>query len=288
MVDDKNKIINYYNSYYNMLKRTYDFLGYKLKYNYCDKEFLNEMKKYASIPIPDDFQVSYIDVQYNFYDCFLNILNDFNNEELMELFKNLYSKTNIVDDSNLDINECRSFIIPSNDNSYNYLINIPKDYSQTNILYAALAHEFAHFFTMVNNQNQELYEYSEVLSIFFEYLMYEYITPFFGYQFFVNNRLAALKNNFSDLKDDLRYANNPHYLDIPSDMYSLPLADAISYSDGLEYVLLLIDKMNCDNKKDVYNSMAKVALGLSTFSQEAKRFDIDTSSYNNIKKLIKK
>ena len=285
---DREKLAKHYTLYNRMLKKTYDSLGYKLKYDYNNKKYLNRIEKLASIPISDDYLFAYIDVPYSFIDCLSSVLSNFDNEELMNLFTAMYLDTTIdLDDTMSDIGECRANVSATPDGKFDFTIKIPEDYKNTNILYAALLHEYAHFSTMIKNINSDYYEYSEVLSMFFEYLMYENITPSLGYQFFINNRVTALKETLSDLKDDLLFAKSPSYLEIPFDTYKLPIASALSYSDGFEFVLSLIERMDFDSK-EVYKSMSKIALGLSTCEIESKKLDIDTSSYKNIKKLIKK
>lgn len=269
-----------------MLKNLYNAGNYKLKYDYTDKKVLGSIQDLASLEIPYFYEQFYTKVNYPFLDYLSVVLSSFDNEELINFFASIYLKTKVIYDKNLDIDDCKASMSIGKNGNLTFSVHLPELDHNTNTLYAAFIHELAHFSMMLGNSKKDYYEYSEVPSMFFEYLMYEGITPSYGYSFFVNNRMSSLKNGLSDIKSDLVFAENPGFLCLSQDVYQLPLASAISYPEGVEYVLNLIDLMK-SNEKDVYKSISKIILGESTCREEAKRLDIDTSKYKKIKKLTK-
>jgi hypothetical protein len=147
-------------------------------------------------------------------------------------------------------------------------------------------HELSHF-SMIYGACSDYYEYSEALSMFFEYMMLEECNKGKGYEDFINNRLSLLRSTFSDISGDLYFAMNPNYLGIGCKNYSYPLASNISYPESFEYVLNLIDRRK-EDKEYVDSKLGLLLYRKISLDSVAKDLDFDTSKHEKVRKLIKK
>ena len=107
-----------------------------------------------------------------------------------------------------------------------------------------------------------------------------------GFPYFINNRLVLLNDTCEDLRDDLYYANNPHFLGIDEENYEGVLSANNAYLESLEYVLNLIEREKQDSRT-VNKSISRILQGESTCVDEAKKLDIDTTCHKQLRKVIK-
>lgn len=257
---------------------------YKLMYDYQNPIFLERISKLVENEIPINYSFKLHPVFVPFNNFFENLLIKFNDERVSKFFKYVFQNCNIKSNDKLNIYESKSIIKSSKNGETSFNIEI-SDVSCVDILAVELIHELTHFYS-VYKKTYDALEYSEVLPMFFEYLMYQEIYNEQGEDIFVNNRLFMLKENFGNLKETLNYAVNPSYLKIDTKFYSEVLASDLCYIDSFEFVLSLISKSK-ENKEEVNRIIGNILSGTTTCIEEAKRKEIDTSSYKNIKKLIK-
>lgn len=283
MALDKEKIrINYLNRNA-LLKRTFDCCGFTLKYDYTDDKNIDKFARIVSHKIPSNYQLFDQKEETPFVEHYLSVLYEFGNEKLYDLMTMYYLKTNVLKDKNKTIEDCRGGISKNENNENIYSINGP-DQDNTSLLYASYIHELFHFPQLIQRNNKEYYEYSEVISMYFEYLMYEELFPNMGYSVFVNNRLSLLDDLRNDFCDDIITRRNYEFFKIPKETFSILLADYASYYEGIEYVLNLIE-LNKSDPKEVKNMIARVLFDRSSCKIEAEKHGINTLGCN---KLIKK
>ena len=275
----KNERIYYFLSQDQFLKKTFNACNYKLKYDYTNDYFLKKVDSLVSNKVPNKYHYICHNVDSSFLDCFSEILDDINDEELLNYLSLIFTNTDICKDNDIDYDDIESKIIKDNYGNLEFKVIIPNAESDSNVLYAALIHELIHFPQLIS-ESEKIYENSEVLSMYFEYLMYEKLVPGYGLDIFINNRLISLKNVFKILKSDLYYAINPDILNIKNDKYSLVLASYISYIEGIEQTLNLIE-----NKIQGKN-LSSVLLNRIPLEDILENYNAD-GDYIHIKKLLK-
>lgn len=285
MIYAEDKIKNMYIKNNKKLQQTFDSCHFILKYDYTSDKMLNKIDSLLENQKSSNKEFIDLDVEKPFYEYFFEILDEFDSDKIFNLMSAFYFKTEILKDKNKTIEDCSSRVDLDIDKQFVYSINAPDQEKDTSMLYASYAHELIHFPQLIRKKNYEYYEYSEVLSIFFEYLMYDKISHGKGNKILLNNRIKQLYSNKSDLENDLYYAQNNHVLNLPRDTFSLLLANYISYYDGLEYVLHLIDYYH-DNKKKISDLVYRVLFDESSMKKEAEKLRIDTSSHSRILKII--
>ena len=284
-MDQMESLQKYYSYYSDFLKKTVDSVGYILKYNYDNPKVLQKIYELSNINIPFDYKLKLKKEDKDFILCLSTMLSQFDNDMIGNFFETVFPLTSFVFDESLSIEDSKATIIKDNE-EFSFTITLPKNIGDSNLSYSSIAHELTHF-SMIYGNIKDYYEYSEALSMFFEYMMYEVCNKGEGYNDFVNNRLALLKNCFSLMKDDLYFAMNPHYLGISRKNYELPLASQMSYPESLEYTLNLIDRRS-EDKEYVDDQIAKLLYREKSLESVSKSLDFDTSEHNKILSLVKK
>jgi hypothetical protein len=275
----------YYSYYSDFLSKTIMSVGYILKYNYNNPKVLQKIYELTNTKIPFDYSVTSKEENRDFVTCLCELLSTIDNDMIGDFFEKLYPETTFIYDENLTIEDSKATIIKDGED-FSFTIKLPKIDQETNLSFASKMHELAHF-SMIYGDVKDYYEYSEALSMFFEFLMYEICDDKEGYKDFISNRMALLRNSFSGIRDDLYFAMNPHYLGISKKKYELPLASQMSYPESLEYALNLIDRRD-EDKEYVYKQIAELLYRTKTLDSVAKTLDIDTSKYEKILSLTKK
>ena len=283
MAIDKEKLKLYYINKDKLLKRTYDFCGFVLKRDYTDDKIIDKISNLLSHKIPSNYQLIDQKEKKPFVENYFNVLYDFDNEKLYDLMTMYYLKTNVLKDKNITIEDCIGGIRFGENNEEIYSINSP-DQDDTSLLYASYIHELFHFPQLIQRKNKECYEYSEVVSMYFEYLMYEELFPNMGLNVFVNNRLYHLEDLRLDFIDDVIARRNYEYFNLPKETFSILLGSYMSYYEGIEYVLNLIE-LNKNDPKEVKKMITRILFDNSSCKKEAEKHNIETSSFS---KLIKK
>ncbi len=286
-MSEQEKMQNYYISYNNYLKKSAVALGSILKYDYKDKEFLKKLKDIICAAIPIEYQKEQFLVNRPFSYYLSKVIFDFNSDIVIEYFGRVLSVVQIVDkDPDLELEDCIGRFYKDSNDMLEYKIFIPKTDFPSNLLYTAMMHELSHFY-MIYAKQEDFYEYSEVLSMFFEFLMHKAINEEKGYNDFINCRMEMLGNMNRDGKDDINYALNPSILKLQRSTYAYPLATSVSYIEGLEYVLKLLDRRE-EDRPLVDEVINRVLLGEMNFRDVASILDIDSSNYDKINKLLVK
>ena len=279
---NKTDMANYYIKLNNRLANLCMNCHFQLKYNY-DSDKYRELSRLVSIPIPESYQSSAIEVVNPFLDNLVGLLEKIDDEIIRSFFIKVYSITKFKED-NLPVSECSSKIVVDN-GDYALQVFVPKREVETNLVHAAIMHELAHFSLLYSNK-PEFLEYSEVLSMFYEYLMHKEISDFFGDKLFIDNRMDMMRKTFSDLEQDLHFARRPELLGINKRFYRLPIAESVSYIDSLEYVLNLKDRRQ-EDKSYVDKHLGRIIIGEETFGELEKDLDFDVSKHEKILSLIK-
>ena len=281
---DKESIIKYFINFSNMKKKTFDAINYKLKYDYEDQEFLKSILDFSETSVPNTGEVNNREDR-SFVECLSHLLSEFDDERALHFFINVCSCTNINEIKDMLMEDSSSRII-KNGNTVSMEMYVPKTEFTSDNLYSVITHEMTHF-SMILGNCRDYYEYSEALSIFFEYLMFKTCNEKEGYDNFVYNRLPYLKSNFEDLNDDLFFAMNPQFLGIDESIDTLPLASNLTYPESFEYALNLIDRRN-EDKKTVDKEIVKLLYREKTLQDVAATLDFDTKGYAKTLKLLKK
>lgn len=286
-MSEQEKMRNYYIFYSMYLKKCADALGSQLKYDYKDKEVLKKIRDIMCSSIPSEYKKNGFLVNEPFSYYLSKVIFDFDSDVVVEYFGRALSMVQIIEDKDLDLEDCKSgFYKDLNDDRLEYKIHIPQCDFPSNLLYTAMIHELGHF-NMIYAKQGDFYEYSEILSMFFECLMHEAINEGNGYNDFVNCRMVMLGNMNRDGKDDIHYALNPSLLKLQKSIYAYPLAASVSYIEGLEYVLKLLDR-RVEDRPLVDEVINRVLLGEMNFRDVSSILDIDSSKYDKVNKLLVK
>lgn len=284
-MSEQERMQNYYDSYNKYLKKCVEALGYKLKYDYKDKEFLMKLRDIMCTQVPLEYQKNQFMVDEPFSHYLYKVIFDFDSDIVIDFFSRALSMVQIIEDPSLDLEDCKSgFYKDLKNDRLEYKISIPKSDFPSNLLYTAMMHELSHF-NMIYAKQGDFYEYSEVLSMFFEYLMHEAINEGKGYDDFINCRMEMFKNMNQDGKEDINYALNPSLLKLEKSIYAYPLATSVSYIEGLEYVLNLLDR-RAEDRSLVDEVINRVLLGEMNFKDVSCILDIDSSKYDKVNKLL--
>ncbi len=283
-MDITNKFSNYYISYNKIKKEVFSKTNLKLKYNYCDINVLEKVHNVTSINIPKQYTNTERKVNSSFIDYLSIIIAEMDNEKILEYFEKVLeiSRFNY---SEIDMDESMSRIISKN-NELLFDVVLPKRKENTDLLSAATIHELSHFSLFLSKDKKDVYEYSEVLPFFFEYMMYSAIHKEKGKNKFISNRMKMIEDNINDLETDLFYAMHPNYLGINPENYEYSIASALTYIESFEYVLQLINLKEKD-KDIIYDEIGKMLIGESTLERSAKKMDINIDDYKNIYKLCR-
>ena len=272
----------------NKLKqKTFQNGHFKLKYDYTANETLNRLAARYENQHFNNRDYMDMGVKRPFCDTFLEILDSFDSDKIFNLLSRIYCSTEIVSKPNLFIEDMITDIEVNRDtNELRYRIIGPEQEKDTAMLYASYAHELLHIPQLLRKRYYEYYEYSEVLSMYFEYLVYDKISHGNGKKMFLNNRIKQLNMNKSDYEDDLSIAKNNHLLEADRDLFSLQLAEDVSYYEGLEYALALIDYTNEHGKKKMGDIIYRVLYDQSSMKDEAEKLKIDTSKCSRLLKMF--
>ncbi len=286
MAIERDQLKQYYIYKDRMLDKTFDVCHFKLKYDYGDIKTINKIEALLENQVQDNKKLIDTEVNKPFYEYFFEILDEFDSDKIFNLLSAYYFKSEILKDRDRTIADCSSRIDIDVNNNFKYSIKLPDLEKDSSMLYAAYAHELVHFPQLNRKRNYEYMEYSEVLSMFFEYLMYEKINPGKGKKIFINNRIKQLWDNKYDFENDLFYAKNNHVLELKRDKFALLLASYLSYYEGFEYTLSLIDYTKENNQKKLSDLVYNVLFDESSMKEEAEKLRIDTSKYSKILKII--
>jgi hypothetical protein len=282
-MESMQKYYKYYSSY---LKQIVKSMEYKLKYDYSNPKVLQDFYELCNIHIPTIYKTTMKNEKKDFLLCMSNLLASVTDERIADYFTTVYSAINFRYDKELSLEESKAIVIKCDDNNKSFTISLPECEEPNNILYSTIMHELSHF-SMIYGACSDYYEYSETLSMFFEYMMLEECNKGKGYEDFINNRLSLLRSTFSDISGDLYFAMNPNYLGIGCKNYSYPLASNISYPESFEYVLNLIDRRK-EDKEYVDSKLGLLLYRKISLDSVAKDLDFDTSKHEKVRKLIKK
>jgi hypothetical protein len=283
-MDEIGKITNFYISYNKMKEEVLSKTNLRLKYDYCNLDVLEKVQDVALLIMPNFDKAREIKTELSFIDYLSSIICEMDSEKILEFFEKTLEISNI-NHKRIGMNECTSRIIAKN-NRIKFDITLPIRKRNTDLLSVATIHELSHYSLYLNRDKMDIYEYTEVLPIFFEYMMYSIIYKNEGKEKFINNRLRMIGNNIDDLEIDLMYATNPHYLNISPENYEFSIASALTYIESFEYVLQLIENRE-NNKKEVDETIGKMLMGEQTLEETTKKLDINVDNYNHIYKLIK-
>ena len=264
-------------------KTSRNMLGLGLLRDYKDPSTLKRISDFCNFFKEYNELFLYREIDILFIDALANLLDRIDDDKISEFFIKAYLDSKIIYDD-LDISESKAAIF-SKDGKINYQVMLPDKYKNTNLSYAILTHELTHYLLALKERKIDAFEFSEVLSIYFEYLMYQE-TSIDGFPYFINNRLVLLNDTCEDLRDDLYYANNPHFLGIDEENYEGVLSANNAYLESLEYVLNLIEREKQDSST-VNKSISRILQGESTCVDEAKKLDIDTTCHKQLRKVIK-
>lgn len=147
--------------------------------------------------------------------------------------------------------------------------------------FIAFSHELGHLPSFEIGAKNEYFEYSEILSIFFEYLSWLKLNKENAKELFIKLRLSIAKeeSNYYILED-----NENVYLDkYHHDYLEYSKRNHIKYIYSLEYVLNMIDIYDSD-KKTINYLIDSIINSNSTFKDEEEKLGINTVLF---KKLIK-
>lgn len=286
MVKDIDKIKKIYINKDIILSKTFESSHFKLKYDYTSKEVLNKLDALIENQTSKNKKLIDLEVDRPFYEYFFEILDELDSDKIFNLLSSYYFKAEMKKNKDLSIEDCSSRIERDLNNEYTFMINVPDQEKDSGMLYAAHIHELIHFPQLIRKKNYEYLEYSEVLSMYFEYLMYEKISKGKGKKIFLNNRVKQLYDFKEDFQTDLYYAKNSEKINLPKNTFSLTLANYMSYYEGLEFVLELIDLYDENKKKIISDMIYKVLFDQSSLMKEANNLKIESSKYSKILKII--
>ena len=284
MADDViEKKIKFYTGYDKKARTAIDNLNLYLLRDYCDRDYLMKMAEFCKNNPISEKPFIFCDSKHSFIDTLAEMLDKIGEDSISMYFIEAFQESKINYVKDLYVGDSTSKISRQ---SGDFHIFIPDGNRNSNLTYAILTHELTHYLLKRVDRKEDAFEYSEALSIFFEYLMYKEASKN-GKTFFLNNRLSLLSNNCSDLTDDLHYALNPEILGIDSKIYEGVIASNNCYLESAEYALQLIERAK-DDKKAVYSLIGDILEGKSTCVKATQKLDIDTSNYKQLRKVIKK
>lgn len=149
--------------------------------------------------------------------------------------------------------------------------------------FVAFSHEMGHIPTLIKGANYDYFEYSETLSIFFEYLAALYINKSNVESIFFSNRLevGSLESlMFLEASEYLKYDDS-----ISDKQLLLEMRECYKYVISLEYALNLIEIY--DNNRILLNKIVdEIILGKTSFKEIENKLDLNIKSYKMLKKHI--
>lgn len=267
------------------LSKTFNGGHFKLKYDYTDDKIINKIESILEAYSSCRKDLINLKVEKPFYEYYFEIIDELDSDKIFNLMSAYYFKTEIEKKKERSIEDISSRITIDDDNQFNFKIFFPEQ-EDSGIAYAAYIHELIHFPQLLRKRNYEYLEYSEALSMYFEYLMYEKISKGKGKKIFLNNRIRQLYNEKDDVENDLFFAKNNHMLGISRDIFSLILADHFSYYESLELALNMIDYSRENDKKKISDLVYRVLFDESSMKKEAENLKIDTSKCSKVLKLL--
>ena len=149
--------------------------------------------------------------------------------------------------------------------------------------FIAFSHEMGHIPILKKGGNYDYFEYSETLSIFFEYLASIYLDKDNVYSLFLKNRLdvgAEESLFFLEASENIKDDNSQDDYDLLINM-----RESYKYIISLEYALNLIELYNTD-KKTFNNYLDEIVVGKSSFKELEKDLNLDIKSYKMLRKHI--
>ena len=265
-IDDSKKI-KYYVSSNNEHAISRNVWGLYVRNNYHDLNVLLKLRTLCGMIQYFDSLFAKYKVSLSYDEVLNEVLELIDDDKTSSFFESARKHSSIDYRDDLIIGESKARIIGEKDSAITRLqIIIPKSTEKTNIGYSALTHELVHY-SLVRPHVKEAIEYSEALPMFFEYLIYNNTTND-GDEYFYNN--SAI--HWERLGIDRKY-------------YEGSLAASTSYYDSFEYALQLIERIK-EDKDTVKKSIGSILQGETSCDIEAKKLDIDTSSYKYLRKVI--
>ena len=152
----------------------------------------------------------------------------------------------------------------------------------TDMDFIAYSHELGHIPALKDGTHGEYFEYSEVLSIFLEYLSCIPIYKENAKNIFLKNRLLIAKDeatNYLNMDNEVCYVDKYHYLYLES-----MKRDCIKYIYSLEYVLYLIELYDNDLNK-IKNVIDSIIYD-SSFKEKEIELGLIINNYNKLMKEI--
>ncbi|MBR1385868.1 MAG: hypothetical protein IJ568_03445 [Bacilli bacterium] len=256
--------------------------NFKLKYDYTDVAFLKYLDEISSKKIDINGIVN-LKVEYDF-DKALTILFDEVESNGIKLFFESALKNSKIEYKNIEISESHT-TIRKKDNKYSCDIIVPDYLNKSLLLYSIIIHELTHF-SLSNNKKIDYFEYSEALSIYFEYFLYNTLGREFGPSLFLNNRVKFLNQVFEYMQNDIIYPLHKEYLELDPKIYETTIASHLAYIESFEYALNLFEKRK-DNKKAVDNYIKDALNGEETVRKIENNLDFVVSSHKKLRKIIK-
>lgn len=235
----------YLNSNCNILIQRIISSGFKLKYDYDEFNLLTsyfgicERIAYSSFnSLVDDGLIN-----EDFVPFFIHIIEKLNNIELTSFYKKIFSNKTIIETKKISLEECRACVLINSNGNLVPKILIPYNVVQTPYFYSIEAHEYGHFIQLLNRNDDDIYEYSEAISIFFEYLVYkEVYGEKEGYDVFINNKKNFLTGVAYDLMSFLNdYFECAKDENVSQEQVKPFIINCFSFFESFEYALNLIE-----------------------------------------------
>lgn len=259
-------------------KEEWESFENNLFYNNFSKKILNGNEK-EICDIISNFQVGNIKItRFNSEEIkklFLSSIKDLGNDT-KDYFNKVLPNIKIVKSKYIETGYAE---IIGNSKKQNVYITNKKMHDMD---FIACCHEFGHIPYLQKGANGDYFEYSEILSIFFEYLACLYLYKQDAYNIFLNQRLKISKdeaNSYLELCSEDCFENKYHYYFL-EDLKR----DNLKYILSLDYALKLIDFYN-NNIEEIKNLIDSIICGFSSFKLEKDRLGIDDNCNTLIKKL---
>ena len=281
---ESSHLSNYYISYNKLQKKLNEKTCFKLKYDYCDQCTLKKIKHLSDLRIPSMFKKKEIITNIPCIDAISMVLDEIDDDRIVDFFESSLFFANFIK-KDIDVEESKSRVFLDNSKVL-FEVIVPETVYNSDLLNASIIHELAHFSLVYGKDNVDYLEYSEVLPIFFEYLMYCALDKENGYNRFVNNRFGMLNSNIEDLRQDIMYALNPNYLNIAQENYVYSIALNLTYLESIEFVLQLIEARK-KGKSSVDKLIGSALVGDESLMRMEEEIGLNVSTHHKIYELCR-
>lgn len=249
--------------------------------DFTGRKVLRDIERIAGL-VPEDLNPMFYYLSLEFSKYLDLVLKDMNNQEISNYFHYVNSICGVYYSNSP--RETATFDFIAENNNLSGLIFL-SPYDSTNNYAVELIHELSHFYDYYNahyGKTVEPHELTEVLPIFFEYMMYLKTSPN-GYEDFVRNKTFDVFA-FGSLKEFFRIPNlSPE--DRERSKYLL--TKEIQYICGFNYVLQLIERRKQD-KRLVDSEIAHVLYGRKNSVAMAQKLDINYAKFKPLEKTLRK